>query len=100
VLKEAIFVMQNAEHIGVEFDDAIQLITDNKAAHDIVKHPGATKHTTHFERRLHFARDHAMRGAANVHLTVTANMMADIFTKATDKTTFLRCRDYLVKVYG
>ena len=67
-------------------------IIDNKAARDVIAYPGATKRTNHFDRWLHFARELSLRKAIKVHLTTTDNMMADYFTKPTDKTTFLRCR--------
>ena len=34
--------------------------------------------------------------AIKMYLTGTENMMADIFTKPVDKTTFLRCRAYIM----
>ena len=34
--------------------------------------------------------------AIRVHLTITTNMIADYFTKPVDKTTFLRCRGYMM----
>lgn len=74
----------------------IAAITDNKAAFDIIKCPGATKRTLHFDRWLHFARDYYLHNKVKVYLTGTELMMADIFTKALDKTKFLKCRDYIL----
>ena len=96
VLKEGLFVKQVLDFLGAKILGPMHCITDNKAAVDVVRNPGATKRTTHFARWLHFAREMALRDAIRVHLTTTDNMMADYFTKPTDKTTFLRCRKYMM----
>ena len=36
-------------------------------------------------------------GYYKMFLVSTDDMMADIFTKALDKTKFLKCRDYILK---
>ena len=77
----------------------VAAITDNKAARDVIKCPGATKRTLHFDRWLHFARELVLRNKAEIFLTPTDNMMADGFTKPVDKTKFLKCRDYLMTKY-
>ena len=92
ILKEAIFIKQVVEFILVTLEGPMHCIIDNKAARDVIAYPGATKRTNHFDRCLHFARELSLRNAIKVHLTTTDNMMADYFTKPTDKTTFLRCR--------
>ena len=74
----------------------ILLFTDNKAAYDVIKCPGATKRTVHFNRWLHYARDTVLQGKAEVLLVSTDDMMADGFTKPVDKTKFIKCRDYLM----
>ena len=96
VLKEAIFTSRIFDFVGIRRDGPILTITDNKAAHDIIRNPGATKNTVHFARRLHFARELYLQNAINIILTTTDRMMGDIFTKASDKTTFLRCREYIM----
>ena len=50
----------------------------------------------HFDRWLHFARELTLRNKVNVYLAGTDDMMADFFTKAVDKTKFLKCRNYLM----
>ena len=71
-------------------------ITDNKAACDVIKYPGATKRTLHFDRWLHFAREMCLHNRIEIFLTGTDNMMGDGFTKPVDKTKFLKCRDYIL----
>ena len=88
--------MQVGEFMGIEFDGPTACITDNKATYDIVRNPGATKRTAHFDRWLHFARELYLKNAIKIYLTTTDKMMADIMTKPTDKTTFLRCCAYIL----
>ena len=64
----------------------------------MIKCPGATKRTLHFDRWLHFARELYLHNAIKIFLTTTDNMMADMFTKAVDKTAFLRCRAYVMNL--
>ena len=71
-------------------------LIDNKAAVDVIKYPGATKRTVHFDRWLHFARWMCLQNKTEVFLVGTEDMMGDIFTKALDKTKFLKCRDYIL----
>ena len=99
MLKEGVFAKQNIDFIGsVERarGSPIHSITDSKSAYDVIRNPGATKRTVHFDRWLHFAREMALRNKIEVFLTDTHTMMADFFTKPVDKTKFLKCRDYLL----
>ena len=80
----------------IEFDGPSACITDNKATYDVIRNPGATKRTAHFDRWLHFARELYLRNAIKMYLTTTDRMMADFMTKPTDKTTFLRCSNYVM----
>ena len=54
------------------------------------------KRTAHFDRWLHFARELYLKNAIKIYLTTTDKMMADIMTKPTDKTIFLRCCAYIL----
>ena len=98
MLKEAIFVVQLLQFVGAKLDGPMPVITDNKAAVDVIKCPGATKRTVHFDRRLHFARDLYLRNGIALFLTDTRNMMADFFTKPSDKTMYFNCRKYVMNV--
>ena len=96
VLKEAEFVAQVGEFMGVKTEHPTACITDNQAALMVIKHPGATKRTVHFARWLHYAREVCLRNRAEMFFARTEDMMADSFTKAVDKTKFLKCRDYIM----
>ena len=49
VLKEAEFTNQVIEFLSGPFANKTAAITDNKAARDVIKFPGATKRTLHFD---------------------------------------------------
>ena len=73
----------------------VPVITDSKSARDIIMNPGVTKHTAHFERWMHWAREQCLTGWASIYLTVTDMMMADDKTKPlNDKNKFLKCRKF------
>ena len=74
-------------------------LTDNRSARDVIKCPGATKRTVHFDYWLHFARELVLKNKVEVLFAPTDEMMADGLTKAVDKTKFLRCRDYIMSSY-
>ena len=96
LLKEAEFASQVIEFLDGPLQQKTAAITDNKSARDVIKCPGATKRTVHFDRWLHFARELVLMNKAEVFFTPTDDMMADSFTKAVDKTKFLKCRDYIM----
>ena len=102
MIKEGMFAKQVTEDIcgpNVIYGP-IQVYTDNKAARDVINNPGATKHTTHFERWLHYARDLRLRNAITVALLPTQEMIADLFTKPLSKTLIMRLRDQLLTATG
>ena len=99
MLKEALFILMLLQDLKVAPPDAIlvQGFTDSKSGRDIVIHPGlpgVTKHTAHFARWLHFAREHVLNGALQLHLVPDVLMMADDKTKAVELRKRIVCRDY------
>ena len=94
-LKEATFV----KHIIEDMFGVVQspvIVTDSKSAFDIIKNPGVTKHSIHFERWIYFARAAYLHNRAKFILTPDACMMADFLTKVTDKTKYYLCRAYVL----
>ena len=71
-------------------------ITDNKAAVDVIRYPGATKRTLHFDRWLHFARELYLRNKVEIYFAGTELMMADFFTKPLAHKKFLALRDRIM----
>lgn len=96
LLKESEFAAQVINFLSSDLSLPTASLVDNKAAVDVIKHPGATKRTVHFDRWLHFARSLCLLNKVEVFLVSTDDMMGDIFTKALDKTKFLKCRDYIL----
>ena len=54
--KEVMFIREILIDMGEKITSPTIMVTDSKAANDCVANAGATKHTIHFERWLHFAR--------------------------------------------
>jgi hypothetical protein len=100
VLKEAEFANQVIAFICDSLAAPSAALIDNKAAYDVIRFPGATKRTVHFARWLHFARSLCLHNRIEMFLVGTDDMMGDIFTKALDKTKFLKCRDYMMTSVG
>ena len=98
MLKESEFANQIINFISIgSLRVPTACITDNKAAYDVIKYPGATKRTVHFDRWLHYARSMCLRNKVEMFHVGTELVMADLFTKALDKTKFLKCRKYLLE---
>ena len=76
------------------------LIGDNKAFFDAVTQEGATVRTRYFERALMLVKRVVLLLLAAPFLVTTDYMVADIFTKATDKGTFFKMRNYMMNVNG
>ena len=96
LLKEGEFANQVINFISPDLKLPSASLIDNKAAVDVVRFPGATKRTLHFDRWLHFARELCLRNKVELFLVGTDDMMGDIFTKALDKTKFIKCRSYIM----
>ena len=56
LLKEGEFAAQVIAFLVDDLAAPTACLIDNKAAVDVIKYPGATKRTVHFDRWLHFAR--------------------------------------------
>ena len=74
----------------------IPVYTDNKGTYDIVRNPGVTARTRHFERWLHYMRYLFSRNFIDIVLVSTNDMYADIFTKAVSRHILLMCRRFIM----
>ena len=74
----------------------ITLYTDNSACRDICDKEGVAGRTRHFDRWLYYCREMRVAGVIRMALIGTKMQIADIFTKALDKTTFQNLRGKLL----
>ncbi|SGZ16095.1 BQ5605_C029g10728 [Microbotryum silenes-dioicae] len=80
--KEAIYLTQLLSELHVSPIAAAHIFTDNEAAAAVVHDPVCTSGTRHIRLREHFVRDMVNRGNISLSHVGTANMVADVFTKA------------------
>lgn len=90
--KEMIFVRQLMEDLRETVSSPTICVTDSKSGMDTIMNAGATKHTIHFERWMHFARMLQLRNVIKGVLVTTEKMRADDKTKVVDKNKFFMCR--------
>ncbi|SGZ26794.1 BQ5605_C025g09958 [Microbotryum silenes-dioicae] len=80
--KEAIYLTQLLSELHVRPVDAAHIFTDNEAAAAVAHDPVRTSGTRHIRLREHFVRDMVNQGDISLSHVGTANMVADLFTKA------------------
>ena len=91
--KEAEFSANVYEELtGMKMIGPCVFVTDSKSGIDTIKNAGATKHTVHFERWLHYVRDLYLRGKIKFVLVTDDKMRADYLTKVVDKKKMEFCR--------
>ncbi|SGY96283.1 BQ5605_C036g11556 [Microbotryum silenes-dioicae] len=80
--KEAIYLTQLLSELHVSPIAAAHIFTDNEAAAAVAHDPVRTSGTRHIRLREHFVRDMVNRGDIYLSHVGTADMVADVFTKA------------------
>ncbi|WVZ76135.1 LOW QUALITY PROTEIN: hypothetical protein U9M48_024133 [Paspalum notatum var. saurae] len=79
---------------GLRFS-RIPLLVDSTSAISVAKNPVLHSRTKHIDVRFHFLRDHYEKGDIDLIHVVSANQLADIFTKPQEFNAFTRLRGEL-----
>ena len=72
------------------------MLGDNKALFDLLNQEGASVRTRYFERATLFIKRAVQLLVFTARLVRTTECVADIFTKATDKSTFVKFRNIIM----
>jgi len=88
--KEVVFIRDLLVDLGVAPSGASQVYSDSKSAIDMSFDPVAFKKTKHIMRAGAFLRDLVAKGVLVLSHVKGAYMMADILTKPTARTIFVR----------
>jgi hypothetical protein len=88
--KEVEFVRNICRDLGVQLKDRLVVSVDNTAAIDIAHDVGVSGRTKHFDRAIHYFRDLTQLRRIIPAFVNTHQQRADGYTKALDKSTFLK----------
>jgi hypothetical protein len=93
--KEALWLRTFLEVLKFPVPRPFPILSDNQAACSLSNSPAISARSKHIDIRHHFIRDHVLDGSFSTTWLPTADMPADIFTKALPLPTFSRHRDVL-----
>ena len=88
---QILWMKQQLSDYGILLDH-IPIKCDNTSAINLSKNPVQHSRTKHIEIRLHFLRDHVLKGDRVLEFVDTKNQLADIFTKPLPKENFFAIR--------
>ena len=72
------------------------LITDNQALHSLIQQEGASVRTRYYERATLLIKRAVLLLILQPFLVLTEFMLADLFTKAVEKATFIKLRNFMM----
>jgi hypothetical protein len=75
-------------------------LMDNKAMYDHIQQEGASVRTRYYERATQLIKRAVLLFLVRPYLVKTEAMLADIFTKSTDKGTYAKMRNAMMNVHG
>ena len=96
-VQESLYLRMLFSEVGMKVQSPLIIREDNRACIAFSKDPGEHKRTKHIDYRHHFIREQVTQGEVVLEPVSTVDQIADIFTKAFDKTRFEFLRDHLVK---
>jgi hypothetical protein len=89
-------VSQFYDEIGFSLGRPTSIYNDNQAAIAMSKQPFCTSATRHMKIKFHYIKEKVKDGSVTVTYCPTGSMVADIMTKALDRTLFERFRNMLL----
>ena len=96
--KEAIYLSNFLQELGVPQDGPVTLGMDNRWAIDLAYNPEHHTGTKHIDRKHYFIRECVEDGRIRVPFVSTTDNMADFFTKPLPSKLFFRMRDEIMNV--
>ena len=94
--QEAFWLRFPLEEMELNVATPIVLREEKKACISFADHPGNRRNSKHIDYIHHFVKEGVQRGDIAMQYVMTAERIADIFTKALDPVTFIKYRDCLV----
>ena len=92
--RDVTFIRSICSDLGYPLRKQLALgVHDNTAAIDVAHNLGVTARNKHYGREIHYIREQVSLMRTRMIWVPTKFQTADLFTKALDKTTFLRHRD-------
>lgn len=89
--KEPIYLTRFLKEIGFWNQKIVELYNDNQGAQRLAKNPIHHSRTKHIDIRHHFIRDAIQRGMINIKYMESAELMADVLTKALPESKYQNC---------
>ena len=97
--KEGLYLRCFLTELGVSFDAATPLATDNQAARDLSYNPEHHTRTKHIERRHFFVREAVENHSISVPFVRSADNLADFLTKPLAAPQFFALRNIIMNVH-
>jgi hypothetical protein len=92
--KEALWLRALLRDLGIKVN-TVPLKGDNQSAISLIKHPALNPRSKHIDIRHHAIRERAACGDISISYVPTAEMVADVMTKALDKIKFDKFRSMM-----
>ena len=96
--KDLMYVINVLADLRVNVRMPVPIHCDNQAAIAAIRNPSVTARNRHYERWMLYGREEYMRKISTPVYISTKEQVGDIFTKALDKTTFLKFRAILLNL--
>ena len=96
--KDCMFTRELAKHNNVKIIGPTLALGDNKALFDMIQQEGASVRTRYYERATLLLKRAVLLLVIRPVLIKTEDMTADILTKATDKGTFFKMRNFAMNI--